>query len=109
MKLPNDVECIDEADLVEWRPHGLLNQAQANKILIFVVEQERKFGRPFNRFTDMSALEAVELSFKWCRLYHLPVGGSEGEIAGGFNFETSAVSTGCDSTKMGVSQREGAG
>lgn len=65
MKLPNDVECIEAASLFVWRPRGVLNETQVDKILIFVVEQERKFGRPFNRFTDMTALDAVELSFKY--------------------------------------------
>jgi len=32
--------------------------------LAFVVDQEAKFGREFNRFIDMSALDAVDLSFK---------------------------------------------
>ena len=65
MKLPPDVECINEASLFVWRPRGVLNEAQVDKILVFVVEQEKKFARPFNRFTDMTALEAVELSFKY--------------------------------------------
>ena len=65
MKLPDNIECIDKASLFVWRPRGVLNEAEVDKILIFVVEQERKFGRPFNRFTDMSALDAVELSFKY--------------------------------------------
>ena len=65
MKLPDNMECIDEASLFVWRPRGVLNEAQVDKILIFLVAQEKKFGRPFNRFTDMSALDAVELSFKY--------------------------------------------
>ena len=36
-----------------------------NKILVFVADQESKLGRPFDRFTDMSALNAVDLSFKY--------------------------------------------
>jgi hypothetical protein len=65
MKLPEDVECIEDASLFIWRPRGVLNEAMVNKILAFVADQERKFGRPFNRFTDMSALHAVDLTFKY--------------------------------------------
>jgi hypothetical protein len=63
--LPEDVECIEDASLFIWRPRGVLNEAMVNKILAFVADQERKFGRPFNRFTDMSALHAVDLTFKY--------------------------------------------
>lgn len=34
-------------------------------MLAFIADQEGKFGRPFNRFTDTSALNAVDLSFKY--------------------------------------------
>lgn len=65
MKLPPDVECLKDASLFIWRPRGVLDEALANRILAFVVDQEGKFGRSFNRFTDMSALEAVDLTFKY--------------------------------------------
>lgn len=65
MNLPADVECIQDARLFIWRPRGVLDEAVVNNILRFVATQEGKFGRPFNRFTDMSALEAVDLSFKY--------------------------------------------
>jgi hypothetical protein len=65
MNLPADVECIEDASLFIWRPHGVLNEAAVNKILVFVGDQEAKFGRPFNRFTDMSALDAVDLTFRY--------------------------------------------
>ncbi len=65
MKLPPDVECIEDARLFIWRPRGVLNEGLVNKILAFIGDQEGKFGRPFDRFTDMSALKAVNLSFKY--------------------------------------------
>jgi hypothetical protein len=65
VKLPEDVECIEDASLFIWRPRGVLNEALVNKIIAFVGDQEAKFGKPFNRFTDMSALSAVELTFKY--------------------------------------------
>jgi hypothetical protein len=69
MNLPADVECIEEASLFIWRPHGVLNEAAVNKILMFVGDQEAKFGRAFNRFTDMSALDAVDLTFRY--VFHI--------------------------------------
>ncbi len=69
MNLPPNVECIEDASLFIWRPQGVLNEAAVNKILVFVADQEAKFGRPFNRFTDMSALNAVDLSFKY--VFHI--------------------------------------
>ena len=65
MKLPPDVECIEDAGLLIWRPRGVLNEALVNRIIAFVGDREAKFGRPFDRFTDMSALNAVDLTFKY--------------------------------------------
>jgi len=65
VKLPADVECIEDASLFIWRPRGVLNEALVNKIIAFVGDREAKFGKPFNRFTDMSALNAVDLTFKY--------------------------------------------
>jgi hypothetical protein len=65
MKLPADVTYIEDVSLFIWRPRGVLDEAVVNNILKFVGEQENKLGRPFDRFTDMSALNAVDLSFKY--------------------------------------------
>ena len=42
----------------------MLYEAKINKILALVNEQETKFGRSFNRFTELSVLDAVDLTFK---------------------------------------------
>src|SRR5260370_17687762 len=65
MNLPTDIECVEDASLFIWRPRGVLNEAVVNKILAFIADQEGKFGRSFNRFTDLSALDAVDLTFKY--------------------------------------------
>ena len=65
MELPADVTFIEDVSLVIWRPRGVLDEAGVNKILAFVADRENKLGRPFNRFTDMSALHAIDLSFKY--------------------------------------------
>ena len=36
-----------------------------NRIIAFLGDREGKVGSPFNRFTDMSALNAVDLNFKY--------------------------------------------
>ncbi len=65
MKLPPDVECVEAASLFIWRPRGVLNEGLVNNMVVFVREQEESFGRPFNRFTDLSALDAVHLNFDY--------------------------------------------
>ena len=56
---------IEDVSLFTWRPRGVLNEAIVNRILVFLGEQENKLGRPFDRFTDMSALNGVDLSFNY--------------------------------------------
>ena len=65
MKVPADVEWLEDARLFIWRPRGVLDEAVVNKILAFIADQEGKFGKEFNRFTDMSGLDAVDLTFKY--------------------------------------------
>ncbi|HYJ06486.1 MAG TPA: hypothetical protein VEX43_15220 [Chthoniobacterales bacterium] len=65
MNAPAGVECLDDARLFIWRPRGVLDEATLNKILAFLVHQEGRFGRPFNRFTDLFQLDAVDLTFKY--------------------------------------------
>jgi hypothetical protein len=65
MNLPANVTFVEDVGLFVWRPRGILDEAVVNKILAFVADQENKLGRPFDRFTDMSALNAVDLSFKY--------------------------------------------
>src|SRR2546423_8410561 len=65
MSLPPNVQCVDAAQLLVWRPCGILDQRKVDKIIVFVTEQENKFGKSFNRFTDISRLDSVDLTFKY--------------------------------------------
>ena len=65
MNSPAGVECLEDARLFVWRPRGVLTETVLNKILAFVVAQEGRFGKPFNRFTDLSLIDAVDLTFKY--------------------------------------------
>ena len=69
MELPPDVDYIEDANLFIWRPRGVLNEWLVNNIIVFVREQEETLGRPFNRFTDLSAVDAVDLNFDY--VFHI--------------------------------------
>lgn len=65
MNAPAGLECLEDVKLFVWHPRGVLNEAILNKILAFAAAQEGRFGRPFNRFTDLSLIDAVDLTFKY--------------------------------------------
>ena len=44
---------------------GILNAAQVQNIIAFVTEEENKLGKSFNRFTDLSLIDAVDLTFDY--------------------------------------------
>jgi hypothetical protein len=69
MELPADVEYVKDANLFIWRPRGILGEALVNQIIVFVREQEETLGRSFDRFTDLSALDAVDLNFNY--VFHI--------------------------------------
>jgi len=69
MKLPPDVQFHEDIRLLVWKPRGVVNEAVVNKILAFLADKEAKSANPFNRFTDTSAQDAVELTFKY--IFHV--------------------------------------
>ncbi len=69
MELPADVEYNKDANLFTWRPRGVLSEALVNQIMVFLREQEETLGRSFDRFTDLSALDAVDLNFNY--VFHI--------------------------------------
>ena len=48
-----------------WKPHGILDQALVNEVVAFIDTAERRASKPFHRFADLSALDAVDLNFKF--------------------------------------------
>jgi hypothetical protein len=65
MEPPPNVQFHEDIHLLVWKPLGVVDEAVVNKILSFLARKESTSGTPFNRFTDTSAQEAVELSFKY--------------------------------------------
>ncbi len=72
MKLPAHVLFRKELSLILWQPHGILDQAVVNEIIAFIETAERRASKPFNRFSDMSALDMVDLNFKF--VFHIALG-----------------------------------
>ena len=65
IKLPPNVLFHQDLRLIVWRPRGVLNETAVNKIVEFLGKLEAASGKPFNRFTDTLAVDAVDLTFKY--------------------------------------------
>jgi hypothetical protein len=65
MKVPDHVLFRKELSLILWQPRGILSEAIVNEIVAFIETAERRTIKPFDRFTDMSALDMVDLNFKF--------------------------------------------
>ena len=60
--LPSGVIFHEDIDLLVWKPVGIVTEPIVNTILSYLDQHELLHPRPFNRFTDTSALEAMELN-----------------------------------------------
>jgi len=65
MTLPPDIEFHEDVRLFIYRPRGLLNEASIDKVLRVLEDLEAKLKEPFNRFSDTSAIDRVELNFRY--------------------------------------------
>jgi hypothetical protein len=69
MKPPADVLFHHDLRLMVWRPRGTVNEKAINKILEFMGKKETASHEPFNRFTDASMVESVDLNFRY--IFHV--------------------------------------
>ena len=65
MKVPAHVLFRKDHLLILWKPRGILDETIVNEIVRFIETAEKKCKKPFNRFSDLSALDAVDLNFKF--------------------------------------------
>ena len=72
MKLSAHVLFRKELSLILWKPEGILDQALVNEVVVFIETAERRASKPFNRFNDLSALDMVDLNFKF--VFHIALG-----------------------------------
>ena len=61
---PADVEDVEDASLMIWRPHGILDEAEVNKVLVDLIRRETTAEKPFNRFSDLSLVEIFSPDFQ---------------------------------------------
>jgi hypothetical protein len=69
MKPPPDVLFHHDLRLMVWRPRGTVNEKAINKILEFMGKKETASHESFNRFTDASLVESVDLNFRY--IFHV--------------------------------------
>ena len=62
MKLPPNVEFHEDIRLFIYRPRGLLNEASVDQAVTALAELERKLNEPFDRFSDTSEINRLELN-----------------------------------------------
>jgi hypothetical protein len=65
LPLPPDVEFHEDIRLLIHRPRGLLNRTALNKIISLIGELEFTCKKPFNRFLDTVAADAVDLNLEY--------------------------------------------
>jgi hypothetical protein len=67
LPLPPDFEFHKDICLLIHRPRGVLNKAAINKIISLIGELEFTLKKPFNRFLDTVAADAVDLNVEYIR------------------------------------------
>ena len=65
MKLPPDVDFYEDVRLLIYRPKGMINEAEINRIIGIIEGIEAASQQPFNRFSDTSETHEVELNFHY--------------------------------------------
>jgi len=65
LKLPPNVIFHHDLRLMVYRDRGILKQKQVKRIVDFLDKEEARTPKPFNRFTDMSKLDAIDLDFSF--------------------------------------------
>jgi hypothetical protein len=65
MKLPPDIEFHEDVRLLVYRPKGLINEAEINRVIGVIEGIETGSQEPFNRFSDTLEIHEVELNFRY--------------------------------------------
>ncbi|MFL6515849.1 MAG: hypothetical protein ACJ8M1_12590 [Chthoniobacterales bacterium] len=71
MEVPPDVILYPEFHLVVWKPQGMLKEKTVNRVIRFLAHEEARSEKAFNRFSDTTRLETVELNFRY--VFHVAI------------------------------------
>ncbi|MFL6531527.1 MAG: hypothetical protein ACJ8KX_13750 [Chthoniobacterales bacterium] len=64
-KLPLHVVFHQDIRLMVFRPRGILGEDRVNTIVEFLDKEEVRAAKPFDRFCDLSKLDAIDLDFQF--------------------------------------------
>jgi len=65
VKLPPDIQFHEDIRLFIYRPRGLLDEASVDRVVTVLAGLETKLKEPFNRFSDTSETDRVELNYRY--------------------------------------------
>lgn len=65
MKLPRWVSFHHDHRLMVFRPLGILDEPEVERTVAMLEQLEKEADRPFNRFSDLSKLDAINLGFEF--------------------------------------------
>src|SRR6478735_11663793 len=65
MSLPPDIEFLEDIRLFVYKPQGLLDEASLSRAVNILTDLEAMLKEPFNRFSDTSAIDRVELNYEY--------------------------------------------
>jgi len=65
MTLPPDIEFLEDIRLFIYKPRGSLNEASVTRVVKVLTDLEAMLKEPFNRFSDTSAIDRVELNYQY--------------------------------------------
>ncbi len=54
-----------DLNLWVWQPRGILDEAHVDRLIELIEQLEEDSDEPFNRYTDLSKLDAVGVSFDY--------------------------------------------
>jgi len=63
MERPANLFFRSDLRLMIFRPSGILNQELIDTTIAFLEEEEERAQHPFNRFSDLSKIDAIDLEF----------------------------------------------
>ena len=65
MTLSPDIVFLEDIRLFIYRPWGLLDEASVTRAVNILTDLEAMLKEPFNRFSDTSAIDRVELNYQY--------------------------------------------